>query len=981
MKISVNYRYLYVLTQIVTLLFLNLTCTNDDDLLSLDETNSLQSSMSGAIVDKSGKGLSGVSVTAYPGGTTTMSNNDGTFALTGLRAGKSTFVFRYADFTDTTIDTISLGLLESKKLKEPLRMRYRYGWIRGNVTAGLTSVIDAGVQVENQIASTRTLRTGSFTLSKVLPGRCKVYGSLRGVGYGLVEHEIKADDTSTITIAITNAGGTVQGKVVDAANNPVAGATVSVMNNVIVSTTDASGSYILTEVPGNGRLTLTVSKGSDTMLVSGVQVADSQSVTIQNVKLLSIVQQGQLRILPAAVRTVAGKPTSILVSSAGSVGSSGIAWFDWDEDGNGTFDRRTPVPVDTGLVFTEGTHYVKVRAVGIDTTVKSETITIEVTSISSVATKKYQLLVDFDPLRGTVSPSNGSFVADSKVVFSVATKNDYVFDHWGGTDSALMRGDTLYMPKRHVAIQALFKLHPYVIDLKNYSDTITWDTISGFSYHLQASTTELFDSMHLDTIIFGNKLVMEKQSSHAIFVRAAKLDTNGLSGPWSKVISLYNYVLLDDFEGSIPAITKNIPQLDVVFQYIHDSVSTITQTDYISSIETDNVMGKHVHFTVNFSDRMQYPMGECCFTFGKVAASDIRYSPTCFVYSKVIDLSGLDSIVFWAKGNGVIDISFTSYLVDVQMKDWGNPEASVQLTNEWTKYSIPVSILRPRPYSKATMDSLVWDDFKNRIGSIDFHAIKNATSYLPDGKYLNFVNSTLTSMDVYLDDIRLYGITAKDLEQGWVNVSDLLAGDVKKPDVDTIPPRIIILGKQYDTVLVNTTWNYLDSVRVVDALDPKPTYTKEPASISTTTENSFKITYIAKDSSGNIDTAYRYLVVMKPTALQEKYNVFAAPKLPDLGNGSFTSFTTEGTPPDLKNLKSLSFLWDGERLSFFSFSYNADPYVKSFTETHTLSSPKPQITLSGSGISGLDGKYYVVLNDKNLVWISEDGSFAITWIP
>ncbi|MBN1601660.1 MAG: carboxypeptidase regulatory-like domain-containing protein [Chitinispirillaceae bacterium] len=883
MKISVNHRYLYVLTQITVLVFLNLTCTNDNDFLSLDETNNLQSSMSGTVIDKNSKGLSGVSVTAYPGGTTTMSNDDGTFALTGLCAGKSILVFRYADFTDTTLDTISLGLLESKNLKEPVRMRYRYGWICGNVTAGVSSIIDAGVQVENQLVSTRTLPGGSFTLSKVLPGRCKVYGSLRGVGYGLVEHEIKADDTSTITIAITNAGGTVQGKVVDATNNPVVGATVSVMNNVIVGTTDASGSYILTEVPGNGRLTLTVSKGSDTLLVSGVQVADSQSITIQNVKLLSIVQQGQLRILPAAVRTVSGKSTSILVSSAGSIGSSGIAWFDWDEDGNGTFDRRTPVPVDTGLAFTEGTHYVKVRAVGIDTTITSETITIEVTSISTVVTKKYQLLVDFDPSRGTVSPANGSFTAGSKIVLSVTTKNDYVFDRWGGDDSALIRGDTLYMPERNVALQAIFK----VITPEIKAGTPVTD-IDGNVYTTIIIGSQEWTVENLRTTTFNDGTPIqyvtddrEYKDSHtpAYCYYKDVIHADSIK-KWG---ALYNGFAVST--GKLAPLNWRVPtdtDWDTLQNYL------VANGFNWDGTRTGNKIGKSLASKTDWEDDPRHDLAEN-------------------------NLSGFSALPSGYHDNNSVQRGFWTY---------------------W--------------WSTTKEDTSGYHLFCCGLNYIHEDLVRSA-QYVGLGLSVRLVRDT---------------------------------GAIEKPDVDTIPPRIIIIGKQYDTVLVNTTWNYLDSVRIVDVIDPKPTYTKEPASISTTTENSFKITYIAKDSSGNIDTAYRYLVVMKPTTLMEKYNIFAAPKLPVLDITGFKSFTIEGTPPDLKNLKSLSFMWDGTSLLNFSFNYNGDPYFKSFTGTvHTLSSPKPQITLSGTGITGLDGKYYVVLNDKNFVWISEDGNFAITWIP
>ena len=74
-------------------------------------------------------------------------------------------------------DSLTLSLRESKTLSVPIRMKFRYGWIRGTVSGGASgSMIDAGVQIENQMVSTRTVPTGSFFLSRVLPGVCKVYG-------------------------------------------------------------------------------------------------------------------------------------------------------------------------------------------------------------------------------------------------------------------------------------------------------------------------------------------------------------------------------------------------------------------------------------------------------------------------------------------------------------------------------------------------------------------------------------------------------------------------------------------------------------------------------------------------------------------------------------------------------------------------------------------------------------------------------------
>ena len=453
MRITSSYRFSVAATAIVFAVFMFTTCTQDKNVLKADNLDALRGSISGKVLDKNNNALSGVLVTAYPGGSTTLSGNDGGFTLEELLAGKHVLAFRFADYIDTTTDSLPLSLHESKRLDAPVHMKYRYAWIRGTITCGISGMIDAGVQIENQVVSTRTLPTGSFLLPHVLPGRCKVFGAIHGVGYGVVEKDIPADDTTDMTIAITNTGGTVQGQVTDATNNPVVGATVSAMGNVIADTTDLKGNYTLTEVPADGHMTLTISKGADTVLVGGVQVADSQSISLATVKMISA-PAGILRIIPMSVQTIAGLTTSIAVSAASASDTIKIAWYDWDENGDGVFDRRTPVPVDTGLVFAAGSHIVKVRAVASDTTVVSETVDIGVTVVAAT----YALATTVNSaLMGSISPKSGNFASGVKIKLIAMPASGYTFDHWGGIDSALILNDTLTMPAHNAAVKAVFK--------------------------------------------------------------------------------------------------------------------------------------------------------------------------------------------------------------------------------------------------------------------------------------------------------------------------------------------------------------------------------------------------------------------------------------------------------------------------------------------------------------------------------------------
>ncbi len=73
--------------------------------------------------------------------------------------------------------------------------------------------------------------------------------------------------------------------------------------------------------------------------------------------------------------------------------------------------------------------------------------------------------------------------------------------------------------------------------------------------------------------------------------------------------------------------------------------------------------------------------------------------------------------------------------------------------------------------------------------------------------------------------------------------------------------------------------------------------------------------------------------------------------------------------PDLDNVSVFTVNWDlSHGLHQFSFNINASPWYIDFSETtQNFNQPYPEITLSGTGISGLDGNYYAAVHEGNFV--------------
>ena len=87
--------------------------------------------------------------------------------------------------------------------------------------------------------------------------------------------------------------------------------------------------------------------------------------------------------------------------------------------------------------------------------------------------------------------------------------------------------------------------------------------------------------------------------------------------------------------------------------------------------------------------------------------------------------------------------------------------------------------------------------------------------------------------------------------------------------------------------------------------------------------------------------------------------------------------------PSLSNVTNFVINWDLPNKGLYQFSMstkdgNPNWYVDlRSSATQTFSSAQPGITLSGSGFTGLDGNYYIAIDNGNFVLAEKSGAYTI----
>jgi len=349
-----------------------LSCNQDETAFGPQDAKAFESGVSGIAQDVRNKPLSGALVTAIPSGATTVTAADGSFHLARLAPGTYALSLAKGDYRDTiAVPRLKLGMLQGVEVGV-VRMRYRFASIKGVVEdstgAGLPM---AGVAVEDQDASSMAMTGGSFSLSKVEPGRVRLFTALSGVGYGSLEIDLAADSIlQGVKIRILRKGGKVVGRIVDDQGAAMPDVRVETVGGALSDVTDAQGAFELTEVPGEGRVVLSLSK-DDVLLgtLTGVEVSEGGNTDVRNV-VVGKVSAGEAVVLPGmAVGVETDSVITLVARSRVTDTAFHVLRYLWSVDGGARWDSTAVNswsfrPSDLG--WKAGNHDVRVKMLDVD---------------------------------------------------------------------------------------------------------------------------------------------------------------------------------------------------------------------------------------------------------------------------------------------------------------------------------------------------------------------------------------------------------------------------------------------------------------------------------------------------------------------------------------------------------------------------------------------------------------------------------------
>ncbi|WP_109830639.1 glycoside hydrolase family 48 protein [Reichenbachiella versicolor] len=148
-----------------------------------------------------------------------------------------------------------------------------------------------------------------------------------------------------------------------------------------------------------------------------------------------------------------------------------------------------------------------------------------------------------------------------------------------------------------------------------------------------------------------------------------------------------------------------------------------------------------------------------------------------------------------------------------------------------------------------------------------------------------------------------------------------------------------------------------------------------------TVAGSYMVTLTVSDGNGGSDMVS---VMIEASNLPDcSFGAPLAAGLPSMVSG-YNNIHVLGTGgPSLSNVTAFNINWDNTNNGLYQFSMSTNNGQPSWwvnligASTHTLKSASPSITISGSGIAGLDGAYYATTDGGNFALVSQTGGFTI----
>jgi hypothetical protein len=283
--------------------------------------------VTGSVVNGSGQGLSGATVTAA--GLTTSTAADGSYALNNLPAGQTTIK---ASLTGFQSGSATVTVVAATTTAAPaITLVSGSGSITGSVKTTAGAAI-AGASVGYGGGTAITDANGNYTLTGVPVGTVQLVASASGFQSVTQSVTVSGGATSTanFTLAAGAATGTVTGKITNASSGAiVTGATVSWSGGSTTSNT--SGIYTLTNVTA-GTQNITAVKTGYLSRTLAVGVTGGATSTLN----IPIATAGKIsvKVVTSSGAAVSGatitiKGGVIATTVSGSSSSTGLFTTNW----------------------------------------------------------------------------------------------------------------------------------------------------------------------------------------------------------------------------------------------------------------------------------------------------------------------------------------------------------------------------------------------------------------------------------------------------------------------------------------------------------------------------------------------------------------------------------------------------------------------------------------------------------------------------
>lgn len=317
--------------------------------------------VTGQVVNSSGTGLSGVSVSSD--GLTVATDANGNYTLSNLPAGSATITASATGFANVS-EVVSV-VAGSTATAPTMTMGSNSGSVSGTVKSTSGAAI-AGASVGFGGGSTTTSSTGAYSLTGVPAGTIQLVASASGFQSSTQNVTITGGTNSTANFTLTPAttgAGTVTGKITNASSGAaLSGATVSWSGGS--TTSSSTGTYTLTNVTA-GTVNITAARTGYLSRTLPVSVTSGATSTLN----IAIATAGKITV---SVKTSAGAAVaSASLTIKGGVVATTVTGT---TSTAGTFTTNW-IPV--------GTYTVTVAKTGHTTQSKSATVSSGVTTTVS----------------------------------------------------------------------------------------------------------------------------------------------------------------------------------------------------------------------------------------------------------------------------------------------------------------------------------------------------------------------------------------------------------------------------------------------------------------------------------------------------------------------------------------------------------------------------------------------------------------------